>query len=360
MSTRIPPESIVRIPASGEWLTADDLSAHGWTAPMIESLGTPTRWTKTGPKDRGQPAYHRRRLVSVRRKRWFIKLVGEHYQQLLEAQRQREREKDEKAAVQGDPRERWERENAAYHAILAKTAARMVQDQKPGQKTAERDRRGGQDGLSLPLSRPVVARGGAPQDRRRCSVCGDAGLAEGRSRHPKCEGKYRAEETRVPAVAAGTVAASDAGVAPASQDVARYRELIKSVERREAATYGRRAERASRRPIRIADARRAVLLRCRGRCENPACSGEPTDVTDAGQPILEVDHIVEIAAGGRDHPVQMVALCPNCHAMKGRGRSREALREVLLRVASRAHSEWSVHVRSADNRKGELEGPAGR
>jgi predicted HNH restriction endonuclease len=56
---------------------------------------------------------------------------------------------------------------------------------------------------------------------------------------------------------------------------------------------------------------------------------------------LEVDHIVEIAGGGRDHPSQMVALCPNCHAMKGRGRNREVLRTVLLAVAHRSHTEWN-------------------
>jgi predicted HNH restriction endonuclease len=67
---------------------------------------------------------------------------------------------------------------------------------------------------------------------------------------------------------------------------------------------------------------------------------------DDGQPILEVDHIIEIASGGRDHPAQMVALCPNCHAMKGRGRRREDLRKILLDVASRAHAEWNVQARS--------------
>ncbi|WP_405968825.1 hypothetical protein [Streptomyces sp. NBC_00015] len=57
---------------------------------------------------------------------------------------------------------------------------------------------------------------------------------------------------------------------------------------------------------------------------------------------------MEITAGGRDHPMQMVALCPNCHAMKGRGRSREALRAVLLKVASRAHAEWGPTSCSKD------------
>jgi hypothetical protein len=73
-------------------------------------------------------------------------------------------------------------------------------------------------------------------------------------------------------------------------------------------------------------ARRAVILRSKGRCENPGCTGDIKDVTDRGEPLLEVDHIQDIAKGGPDNPVQMIALCPNCHTIKTHGRSREQLR----------------------------------
>ncbi|MFB9591999.1 HNH endonuclease [Streptomyces racemochromogenes] len=116
---------------------------------------------------------------------------------------------------------------------------------------------------------------------------------------------------------------------------------MRKVEQVEAATYGRRKERVRREPVRLPDARRAVLMRAQGRCENPACGGQPADVTDDGQAILEVDHIERIAEGGRDHPVQMVALCPNCHAMKDRGTSRKALRALLRQVASTEHERWN-------------------
>ena len=89
--------------------------------------------------------------------------------------------------------------------------------------------------------------------------------------------------------------------------------------------------------LRLLSARRAVLLRSQGHCENPHCTGEPQDVTDAGHPILEVDHIHDLANGGPDHPEQMIALCPNCHAIKTRGRTREQLRHVLLTVARQRH-----------------------
>ena len=88
-------------------------------------------------------------------------------------------------------------------------------------------------------------------------------------------------------------------------------------------------------------ARRAVLLRSGGRCENPRCAGDVRDVTVSGEPILEIDHVHDLALGGRDHPAQMIALCPNCHAIKTRGRTRDELRPVLLEAARQKHEEWS-------------------
>jgi 5-methylcytosine-specific restriction enzyme A len=85
--------------------------------------------------------------------------------------------------------------------------------------------------------------------------------------------------------------------------------------------------------LRLGSARRAVLARSGGHCENPHCTGEAKDITDAGLAILEVDHIQDLAKGGLDEPGQMIALCPNCHAIKTRGRSREDLRQELLIVA---------------------------
>ena len=89
--------------------------------------------------------------------------------------------------------------------------------------------------------------------------------------------------------------------------------------------------------LRLESARRAVLLRSEGHCENPGCTGEAQDITDAGRPILDVDHIQDLAQGGPDHPEQMIALCPNCHAIKTRGRTREQLRHELFTVARQRH-----------------------
>jgi len=91
-------------------------------------------------------------------------------------------------------------------------------------------------------------------------------------------------------------------------------------------------------PSASAAARQAVLIRSDGHCENPHCTGQPADTTDQGDPILEIDHIHELALGGPDIPEQMIALCPNCHAIKTRGRTRNDLRTVLLAVTHARHA----------------------
>lgn len=132
-------------------------------------------------------------------------------------------------------------------------------------------------------------------------------------------------------------AGSGSGPEPWLLTATEYERGCRLIEDQETRTHGLRHTGTTRRPVRSRTARLLVLSRSRGRCENPHCTGQPTDVTDRDHPILEVDHITEIALGGRDHPSQMVALCPNCHAVKTRGRTRETLRAILRRVVSERH-----------------------
>ncbi|MFD8149773.1 HNH endonuclease [Streptomyces sp. NPDC059720] len=131
---------------------------------------------------------------------------------------------------------------------------------------------------------------------------------------------------------------SGSGPEPWLLTAAEYERGCRLIEDQEARTHGLRRTGTTRRHLRSRTARLLVLSRSRGRCENPYCTGQPADVTDRDHPLLEVDHITELASGGRDHPSQMVALCPNCHAVKTRGRTRETLRDILLRVASERHN----------------------
>ncbi|MFE2674725.1 HNH endonuclease [Streptomyces hygroscopicus] len=104
----------------------------------------------------------------------------------------------------------------------------------------------------------------------------------------------------------------------------------------------RHAESTAVRRVRNPLVRKAVLKRSKGRCENPRCRNpEPIGHTDDGDPILEVDHVVEHAKGGRDHGSNTIALCPNCHALKTRGRDREELGAYFRGVAQRLHQAAS-------------------
>ncbi|MEU5731695.1 MULTISPECIES: HNH endonuclease [Streptomyces] len=104
----------------------------------------------------------------------------------------------------------------------------------------------------------------------------------------------------------------------------------------------RRAESTAVHRVRNPLVRKAVLKRSKGRCENPRCRDpEPVGYTDNGDPILEVDHVVEHAKGGRDHGSNTIALCPNCHALKARGRDRDELGAFFRGVAQRLHEAAS-------------------
>ncbi|GAA4094634.1 HNH endonuclease signature motif containing protein [Actinomadura miaoliensis] len=124
--------------------------------------------------------------------------------------------------------------------------------------------------------------------------------------------------------------------------VEEYLRLCQKIEAAEArGDHNRTTTNTRTQPVRSDDSRRAVLLRSNGRCENPLCAGQPDDVTDSGDPILEIDHIDDRSTWGRDHPEHMIALCPNCHAIKTRGRSRETLRPLLRTEARSRHTAWT-------------------
>ena len=135
----------------------------------------------------------------------------------------------------------------------------------------------------------------------------------------------------------GISALTGEDLAPGSPLEEAYRRLCGLADRYRERGTGRRSARTVNVLLRSATARRAVLARSRGRCENPGCTGQVEDLTDSGDPILEIDHIHELAQGGADDPAQMIALCPNCHAIKTRGRTREELRDVLLVTAKQRH-----------------------
>ncbi|MFF1527985.1 HNH endonuclease [Cellulomonas sp. NPDC058312] len=126
---------------------------------------------------------------------------------------------------------------------------------------------------------------------------------------------------------------------PSGPEAAReptYAELLARVEARGQGRSGSRAPRVDY--ARSAAARRAVLIRSGGQCESARCTGMPGEPNRQGEPILDVDHIRDLARGGADHPLNMVALCPNCHASKTRGAFALRWRSELARVAAAANA----------------------
>jgi 5-methylcytosine-specific restriction protein A len=140
---------------------------------------------------------------------------------------------------------------------------------------------------------------------------------------------------------AADLATGDASEPP-GYPAADYRRLCTIAGRQARTGAAGRVPRTTLSLARSAAARRAVLVRSQGQCENPGCAGQPADVTDRGDPILDVDHIRELALGGPDLPDQMIALCPNCHAVKTRGSTRDELRRVLLTAARERHAAWQL------------------
>jgi hypothetical protein len=55
-----------------------------------------------------------------------------------------------------------------------------------------------------------------------------------------------------------------------------------------------------------------ALSRAEGKCES--CQNEAPFLKKNGQPYLEVHHITELTNRGSDSPINVAALCPNCHA----------------------------------------------
>ncbi|MFJ9771750.1 HNH endonuclease [Kitasatospora sp. NPDC101157] len=121
-------------------------------------------------------------------------------------------------------------------------------------------------------------------------------------------------------------------------DAEAYRRLSGAAESHNARRKeGKRSTKVDRH-VRSTSARAAVIRRSGGRCENPRCAGHPTELTMAGEPILQVDHVHDLSKGGPDIPSNMIALCPNCHALKTYGQHQEKLRRELKRTAQFLHA----------------------
>ncbi|MDN4474640.1 HNH endonuclease [Demequina sp. SYSU T00192] len=118
---------------------------------------------------------------------------------------------------------------------------------------------------------------------------------------------------------------------------ASYRLAVASLEQRSDSEASATAS-TTRRYRRSAAVQAIVLDRANGQCEGIECGGMPSGLSRSGRPFLDVDHAVDLALGGRDHPSNAVALCPNCHAVKTRGVDAEQRRAAYARRAMALHA----------------------
>jgi 5-methylcytosine-specific restriction protein A len=133
------------------------------------------------------------------------------------------------------------------------------------------------------------------------------------------------------------VAGDDNPRVPEASPTASYGDLVSRVESR---GQGRKRSGVVRVDYaRSQAARRAVLVRSEGKCESIHCTGMPPEPNRQGEAILDVDHVLDLAKGGEDHPRNMVALCPNCHAVKTRGANIQRWRKELAKIALQAHAK---------------------
>jgi hypothetical protein len=70
-----------------------------------------------------------------------------------------------------------------------------------------------------------------------------------------------------------------------------------------------------------------ALCRSRGNCEG--CKRPAPFMRRNGEPYLEIHHIRSLADGGADHPLNVAAVCPNCHSHVTHGKDADDYNAVI-------------------------------
>jgi 5-methylcytosine-specific restriction protein A len=75
------------------------------------------------------------------------------------------------------------------------------------------------------------------------------------------------------------------------------------------------------------EVKKYALLRANGKCEN--CGEDAPFLNSNNIPFLEVHHIFSLADDGPDHPINVAAICPNCHREAHYGKDKQTLKDKL-------------------------------
>jgi hypothetical protein len=80
-----------------------------------------------------------------------------------------------------------------------------------------------------------------------------------------------------------------------------------------------------------------ALARSNGTCEGGLKTAP--FIRHNGQPYLEIHHILELANDGNDHPANVAAVCPNCHARITHGRDGKSFNSDINKRILRLEAE---------------------
>lgn len=80
------------------------------------------------------------------------------------------------------------------------------------------------------------------------------------------------------------------------------------------------------------------LMRSNGICE--ACEEQAPFLKRNGKPYLECHHLISVASGGSNHPENIAAICPNCHARITHGQDGNDYNSLLkVKIYAKEQSE---------------------
>lgn len=89
---------------------------------------------------------------------------------------------------------------------------------------------------------------------------------------------------------------------------------------------------------RSVEIKKYALLRAKGQCEN--CGKDAPFVNSNNIPFLEVHHIFSLSDDGPDHPINVAAICPNCHREAHYGQDMQTLKDKLSEKIKVKESEF--------------------
>ena len=79
--------------------------------------------------------------------------------------------------------------------------------------------------------------------------------------------------------------------------------------------------------------------RAKGICEN--CNNKAPFINQQGDPYLEVHHIGKLSDSGADHPLNVAAICPNCHREAHKSKDHVEFNEKLKKIITEKEEKIS-------------------